>query len=253
MTPTSFDRGAVRFTVPLAEVKAAASGDKDGKGLIVKGHAAVFNRKSHDRGGFRTVIAPGAFDKVLDSNPDVHLVIDHDTRFTLARTTNKTLELRVDPYGLHMWANMAPTTYAKDLAILMERGDVDQMSFACDIGSDEWTIDENEEVTRTIFEASGLYDVTICAQGAFAQTDAQLVASFRDAGKDLASALEAGLVQGREVAAEGSGQEVIAQDADSAGEPGGEPVGDATVAASLAEFKAASAQRWELLKDSLPS
>jgi HK97 family phage prohead protease len=65
----------------------------------------------------------------------VHLVIDHDTRYVLARTKNNSLELREDPYGLHMWARMAKTTYAEDLAMLMEGGYVDQMSFACDIGS----------------------------------------------------------------------------------------------------------------------
>lgn len=73
----------------------------------------------------------------------------------------------------------------------MERGDVDQMSFACDIGADTWTQTgegDTADVTRTITEVSGLYDVTVCAQGAFPQTDSSLAA-------DLASAKEAGRVQ----------------------------------------------------------
>ena len=178
----------------------------------MRGHAAVFNRLSHDLGGYRVLIAPGAFDKVLDGNPDVHLVWDHDTRYVLARTKNKSLELRVDPFGLHVWARMASTATAKELAILMEGGYIDQMSFACDIGSSEWAEDAEGNITRTINEVEALYDVCVCAQGAFPQTDAQLVASLKDAGADLAAAREAGLVvgpsQGEEkssVAHEGAG------------------------------------------------
>jgi HK97 family phage prohead protease len=180
----------VHFTFPLSIEKFENSG-REGGGKFLRGHAAVFNRKSHDLGGFRTEIAPNAFAGVLDQNPDVHLVWDHDTRYVLARTTNKTLELREDPYGLHVWASLAPTSYADDLAVLMERGDVDQMSFACDIGSDSWTqVGEGDdaEITRTINSVSGLYDVTVCAQGAFPQTNSALQA-------DLASAMEAGRVQ----------------------------------------------------------
>lgn len=179
------------FTAVLPDIECAL----DGAGQpTVRGHAAVFNRRSHDLGGFRTMIAPGAFDRVLDTNPDVHLLWDHNTRYTLARTKNKSLELRVDPHGLHVWARMANTPTAHELATLMDGGYVDQMSFACDIGEDEWTEDPDGEITRTIYSVSGLYDVTICAQGAFPQTDAQLVASMKDAGAELAAAVAAGRV-----------------------------------------------------------
>lgn len=181
-----------KLLCPIEQVEFADSGAGD-KQRTVRGHAAVYEKASHDLGGFRTRIAKGAFTKVLDGNPDVHLVWDHDTRYVLARTKNKTLELRDDPMGLHVWARMAGTTYATDLAVLMERGDIDQMSFACTIGKDEWT--ENDEgITRTIFEIDELYDVTICAQGAFPQTDSSLVASYRSA---LDSAIELGRVAGR--------------------------------------------------------
>jgi HK97 family phage prohead protease len=182
------------FTFPVEQVEFADSGAGDGQ-MTVRGHAAVYNKKSHDLGGFRTMIAPGAFSKVLDSNPDVHLVWDHDTRYVLARTTNKTLELRDDPMGLHTWARMAGTSYAKDLALLMQRGDVDQMSFACTIGADEWT--ENDSgVTRTIFSVDELFDVTICAQGAFPQTDSQIVKANRAA---FDNAVKLGRVSGRAI------------------------------------------------------
>ena len=165
-------------TVPLEDVEWRASGAGEGE-LIVRGHASVFNRLSLDLGGFREKIAPGAFTKALDSNPDVHALWDHDTKLVLARTKNKTLDLREDPVGLHFYAKVADTSYARDLRVLMERGDVDQASFAFTVERDEWVIDDNEEVTRTIHEVGQLYDVTVTAQGAYPQSDASVVRHIR--------------------------------------------------------------------------
>lgn len=176
-------------TLPLEDVEWRKSGAGDGQ-LTVRGHAAVFDRLSLDLGGFRERIAPDAFDRVLDGNPDVHLLQDHSTLHTLARTKNKTLELRRDPVGLHFWAKVAPTSYARDLQILMERGDVDQASFAFTVARDEWLVDDQEQVTRTILEVGELYDVTITAQGAYPQTDTSVVAHMR-------SKLKAEIKEGR--------------------------------------------------------
>jgi HK97 family phage prohead protease len=193
MPATTHRGGALQFTVPIDGIKFEAARDKGRR--VMRGHAAVFNRKSHDLGGFRTVIAPGAFAKILDTSPDVHLLWDHDTRYVLARTKNNTLELREDPYGLHVWAKFAQTQTADELGILMEGGFVDQMSFACDISEDEWTEDEDGEITRTLFDFSGLHDVTICAKGAFPQTDSQMVAAVHDATEALMAARDAGRIK----------------------------------------------------------
>lgn len=167
----------------IEDVEWRKSGSGDGQ-LTIRGHASIFDRLSLDLGGFRERIAPGAFTKALDQNPDVHALWDHDTKMVLARTKNKTLELREDPIGLHFWAKVADTSYARDLRVLMERGDVDQASFAFTIapGGDEWNIHEEdgtEVVERTINEIGDLYDVTITAQGAYPQTDASVVAHMR--------------------------------------------------------------------------
>lgn len=178
-----------RRTLPIEDVQWRASGAGEGQ-LTVRGHASVFDRLSLDLGGFRERIAKGAFTRVLDSNPDVHALWDHDTKFVLARTKNKTLELREDPVGLHFWAKVADTSYAKDLRLLMERGDIDQASFTFTVARDEWEIDEDENVTRTILEIDELYDVTVTAQGAYPQTDTSVVAHMR-------SRLKAEISEGR--------------------------------------------------------
>jgi HK97 family phage prohead protease len=168
--------------LPIEDVEWRKGGGPDQ--LTIRGHASIFNRLSLNLGGFRERISPGAFTEALDNNPDVHALWDHDTRLVLARTKNKTLELREDPIGLHFWAKVADTSYARDLRVLMERGDVDQASFAFTVapGGDEWNIreeDGEEIVERTINKVGELFDVTVCAQGAYPQTDTSVVAHMR--------------------------------------------------------------------------
>lgn len=159
----------------VAEVRDSGAGNGQ---YTVVGHAAVTNMWSLDLGFFREQIAPGAFDNVLARNPDVFHVWDHDTRYVLSRTRNKTLELSIDDRGLRMWSRVAPTTYAADLRVLMERGDIDQSSFAFTVASDEWLIetdaDGGETISRTIIEIEDLYDVTTTAMGAYPQTDSSV-------------------------------------------------------------------------------
>ncbi|HEY8142456.1 MAG TPA: HK97 family phage prohead protease [Kofleriaceae bacterium] len=186
--PTATAAGAAHFTFPFTIDQFANSG-AEGGGRIFRGHAAVFDRLSLDLGGYKVEIANGAFDEVLAAKPDVWMNWDHDMRYVMGRTHNKTLELTEDERGLATWCRLAPVSYVDDLAVLMEGGYIDQMSFACDIGDDTWT-EHDDEITRRIETISALYDVTVCAKGAFPQTDSRLEA-------DLASAIEAGRVQGR--------------------------------------------------------
>lgn len=213
MTPTPDGPLPVRFAFTLEGIQCEDSGAGSGQ-FTVRGHAAVFNRLSHDAGGFRWRIAPGAFTAALDANPDVHLVLNHDMRWVLARTTNGTLELREDPMGLHMWARVAPVSYASDLRVLMERGDIDQMSFAAFIERDEWTIDAEENVTCTILEFGELLDATICPQGMFPQTDVSVVAA-----RHYDNALQAGRVPGRAAEDNPASDDEGAQDAAPADRP----------------------------------
>lgn len=230
--PTATAADAAHFTFPFTIEQFANSG-AEGGGRIFRGHAAVFDRLSLDLGGYRVKIAPGAFQGVLDTNPDVWMNWDHDMRYVMGRTRNNTLELREDPMGLHTWCRLAPVSYVDDLAVLMEGGYIDQMSFACDIGADTWT-ESGEEITRTIEEVSALYDVTVCAQGAFPQTDSRLAA-------DLASAIKAGRVKGRADTAAAPEEEL---DGTAAAPPGADgsdvapPVGS-LIAASRARADAA--------------
>jgi HK97 family phage prohead protease len=69
------------------------------------------------------------------------------------------------PDGLYYeWQNDANISYARDLAISIERGDITQSSFAFTIKSyeDKYTRmeDGREKVLRTILEMEKIYDVS---------------------------------------------------------------------------------------------
>lgn len=174
-----------RHTAPVKlEVRESAMGAEY---LTVTGYAAVFDQMSHDLGGFREIIQPGAFADVLGANPDVHLVIGHNMDLPLARTRNGTLELGEDIRGLKMWARIdSRLSYAKDLAVQLKSGLVDQMSFAFTIpeGGDTWTVDDAGSVTRTVNRIDGLYDVSVVAAGAYPQTDVKAVRALLRAAAD---------------------------------------------------------------------
>lgn len=93
--------------------------------MVVEGYASVFDSVYNI--GFDEIVDRGAFDKVLDD--DVRFFFDHGGT-PLARTTNNTLQLKVDETGLHYRAELSDTTAGRDLFAAIQRGDVSQSSFA---------------------------------------------------------------------------------------------------------------------------
>jgi HK97 family phage prohead protease len=109
----------------------------------------------------------------------VRLLFNHDANKVLARTTasvdgKPSLELREDKTGLHVWAVIQPRTWVNDLAVEMDAGLIDQMSFAFTIseGGDDWAVAEDGTVVRTVRAdgVDGLYDVSVVTYPAYPQT-----------------------------------------------------------------------------------
>lgn len=162
-----------------------------------KGTAAVFERMAliGDRSwGFVEVIKRGAFDDVLQN--DVRFLHNHDPNRLLARTTNGTLRLSTNRSGLEVSADMADTSYGRDIAVLLARKDVHEMSFGFNIGMDEYG-KRNEDwflikdaasefdglPLRVINRFSALFDVSTVTFPAYPATAASL-RSMVDAAKE---------------------------------------------------------------------
>lgn len=139
-------------------VIAETRGEGDSKTLVLRGHAAVFNRLSHNLGGFREKIAPGAFDKVMDN--DVRAVFNHDINMVLGRSSAGTLRLSTDDEGLVYEIDLPNTSYARDLHESVKRGDIKENSFKFSVMRDSWAYDdETGGEIRTIEEVARLMDV----------------------------------------------------------------------------------------------
>ena len=140
------------------------------------GHAAVFGQRtwigSRDY-GFWEQVDVAAFNKTIGDGADVRMLINHDPNLLLARSTAGTLKLTIDERGLVADADMAPTTYAADLAVLLERGDVTQMSFAFEPVAWRSEVAEDGKPLITLTEVR-LWDVSVVTYPAYEQTDAGL-------------------------------------------------------------------------------
>lgn len=167
----SLGRERYRATIDARSIERRADGDPIG----FKGHAALFNKSTWigpKRWGFREQVAPGAFAKTI-KEADVRFLINHDPNLLLARNKADTLRLAEDKVGLAVDADMAPVSYAQDLAVLLEREDINQMSFAFEVVKDQWELDDDENELRTILEAK-LWDVSVVTYPAYEDTDAGL-------------------------------------------------------------------------------
>ena len=68
-------------------------------------------------------------------------------------------------------AEMAPTSYARDLSAVMQRGDLDQMSFGFIVAEDTWDRSGPDLPIRELREVA-LYDVSAVTMPAYPQTSA---------------------------------------------------------------------------------
>lgn len=119
------------------------------KSMLV-GYAAVFGSKSEDLGGFREIIAPGAFASSLSNGQDVYALADHDAAKRLARTKNQTLRLHEDSHGMRVEIDLPKTDLGKQIAEEVRTGLLDSMSFGFNVRKDDWRDDKTGVVRELI-------------------------------------------------------------------------------------------------------
>jgi HK97 family phage prohead protease len=157
-----------RITFNQFELRAAASGD----GMTFSGYAAVFNSDSEPL-PFIERITPGAFAKSLKSRNNIRMYMNHDSSMLLGTTKAKTVRLSEDSKGLFVDADLPDTSVGRDLSVLMQRGDVDSMSFGFTVpqGGDRWSDDGARRELKQI----RLYEVSVVTGfPAYAATSAQV-------------------------------------------------------------------------------
>ncbi len=145
------------------ELRAVENGD----GMTFTGYAAVFNSPSEPL-PFIERIAPGAFKRSLKARNDIKLLWNHDTGSVLGSTRAGTLKLEEDSYGLRVTAVLPDTNLGRDVRTLVQRGDVNAMSFGFSVpaGGDSW----NAEGTERTLKSVRIFEVSVVAYPAYQQT-----------------------------------------------------------------------------------
>lgn len=145
------------------------------------GYAAVFDQptsRQRDYPGTES-IARGAFDGVLGD--DVLALVDHDPSKILGRSSSGTLRLSADDYGLRCEVDLPDTQLGRDVRVLVQRGDLNGMSFGFRPGVVERTA--GGVVHRSF---AGLGDVSVVSRPAY---DGTSVHARNAAGRSLQAQL----------------------------------------------------------------
>jgi HK97 family phage prohead protease len=164
-----------------AEVIASRSKPKlrstDGKSKIV-GTPIVYDSWSVPIDGyFRERIRPGAFDAWLRDKPDIVMTVNHDASKLLGRTSSGTLRLNPGKKGISVECDLSDTSYCRDVAESIRRGDIRGMSFIFRPVKDRWYREGGEDC-RDVLEAK-LYEVSAVTDPAYLATDVSLRSDWR--------------------------------------------------------------------------
>lgn len=146
-----------------------SNGTLTAKGKTLTGYAAVFNSEAV-LGDFTEVIRQGAFAKSLATGSNIRALYHHQGDALLGTTRGGTLQLREDAHGLAFELSLPDTTHGKDLAILVDRGDVAGCSFGFRVpdGGDRWE-QRGAQMVRELLQVE-LSEITLTADPAYQDT-----------------------------------------------------------------------------------
>jgi HK97 family phage prohead protease len=138
-------------------------------GRIIRGMPIVYNSLSSDLGGFKERIRPEAGRRTFRENVDVVALCDHEITKLLGRRSSGTLSIRNEAEGVHTKIDPPDTSYARDMVVLIERRDVQGMSFGFRVLEDEWHMEDGilvREVIDMVFR-----EITVTGFPAYEATD----------------------------------------------------------------------------------
>ncbi|MEU8086330.1 HK97 family phage prohead protease [Micromonospora sp. NPDC049101] len=143
--------------------------------LIVAGYAYKFNARSQNLGGFKETILEGAGKDAIERD-DIRALVNHDANLILGRNRAGTLRMSEDSTGLEYEIDVDERqSYARDLLISLERGDVTQSSFGFQVmpNGEEWTRDEDDFPLRSI-RSMTLFDVSPVTYPAYLSSESKV-------------------------------------------------------------------------------
>lgn len=134
----------------------------------ISGYFAVFGDLYEIWPDATEEVGPHAFDEALDD--DIRCLADHDSRIVLGRNIAGTLDLKIDDKGLWGEVEINPNdTEAMNVYARVQRGDVNQCSFAFDVIEQEEQWSGN--AVHWILKKVKLYEVSVVTFPAYEGTE----------------------------------------------------------------------------------
>lgn len=148
------------------------------KDRVLEGYAVVFNSLSEDLGGFREIIRPSAITQELINNSDIIANMDHRNDYMMARLRKGkgNIDLTLDEHGLKFRYTIPNTVKGDELWSHIERGEIDQCSFAfgidyTDPAAEKYFVDKDGVTIREILKIAQLYDISAVINPAYEDTE----------------------------------------------------------------------------------
>ena len=154
------------------EITYRAKKDSDKK--IIQGYAVVFDAWADVRSwgeSWKECIRKGAFTQSLKEN-NILALYNHDFNNVLARK-DVNMKLVEEDKGLYFEIELPDTNQANDLYELIDKGIVNQCSFAGYVRKNLWSEDDGGNVLREILEID-LIEITITPIPVYEVTEAEV-------------------------------------------------------------------------------
>ena len=148
------------------------------KDRVVEGYAVVFNKLSQDL-GFREIIRPSAITEELIKSSDIIANMNHNSdEYMMARLRKGkgNIDLTIDEHGLKFRYTIPNTVKGDELWSHIERGEIDQCSFAfgidySDPAAEKYYVDKDGVTIREILKIAQLYDISAVINPAYEDTE----------------------------------------------------------------------------------
>lgn len=169
----------IRFNTEAIEVR------KTDNGMVAVGYAIRYNKLSQNLGGFVERFAPGSAEKTVKEQ-DIRALFNHESGALLGRRGANTLRISSDAEGVPYEIDLPDTTIGRDVAVLLERGDIVGASpgFRAMPGGQEWGQTDNGFALRTLNEIM-LAEISLVPNPAYLDSSAALRSLAEATGKEL--------------------------------------------------------------------
>ena len=155
------------------ETRAFIDETQDEQSRTITGRAIVFDSPSRYI-GYTEYIRSSAITQELIDNSDIIFNYNHDDTRMLARWTNGkgTLDIQLKDDGVYFSFEAPETELGNEVLWHVRHGNLTDCSFAFTIEDEgmRWFRNDDNELCGEVVAIDGLYDMTICSVGAYADT-----------------------------------------------------------------------------------